>query len=193
MEVFRRQVERVHAWWHKGKERRTAFRAFLLSKAHYGGILVALGVLFSGFAWFGVYQPPAFFPVRTIITIPEGVTLNEAARILKEEQVIHSTLAFRIVAPRVGEGATVMAGDYYFDTPLTIDEVARRVTMGEFGLEPIKVTIPEGATTYQMADILADTYERFDSDMFKLLSVEKEGYLFPDTYFSFQMFQLLKF
>jgi len=77
----------------------------------------------------------------------------------------------------------VMAGDYYFDEPLTIDAVAQRVTKGEFGLEPIKVTIPEGATTYQMAEILAKTYEKFDADLFKLLASEKEGYLFPDTYF----------
>ncbi len=173
----------MHAWWHKGRERRTAIRMFFMHRIHYAGILVALMVLFSGFAWFGIYQPPAFFPVRTIITIPEGVTLNEAAHILKDEQVIHSTIAFRVIAPRVNSSSTsVIAGDYYFDEPLTIDAVARRVTSGVFGLEPIKVTIPEGATTYQMADIFADTYERFDKDMFMLLAVEKEGYLFPDTY-----------
>jgi UPF0755 protein len=145
-------------------------------------MLAAVLIAASGFLWFGLMQPPVFFPTRTIVTIPEGATLSEAARILKAEQVVRSAVAYRaVIAMREG-GTHVIAGDYYFDRTLTLPEVAVRTTGGDFGLEPVRVTIPEGATTYQMAEILADNFERFDPTTFTLLTTDKEGYLFPDTY-----------
>jgi len=76
----------------------------------------------------------------------------------------------------------VRAGDYYFDRPLTLLEVARRITQGQFGLEPLRITIPEGATTYQMAQLFSEKLMRFDPQTFLLLARDKEGYLYPDTY-----------
>jgi len=148
-----------------------------------GGVLVGVLLFSSAWVWFGVYQPPTFFPIKTIVTIPEGATLTHVAEILKEEQVIRNALMFRLFVSAMKGDPQIKAGDYYFTKRLTLTEVAGRFTQGDFGLEPIRVTIPEGATTYQMADILADKFERFDTNEFLLLSEDKEGYLFPDTYF----------
>jgi UPF0755 protein len=145
--------------------------------------VVAVFFVASAYAYFGVYQPSAFFPVRTIITIPEGASVGAVADILYAEQVVRSALAFRALFKFSGESIAIRAGDYYFDRPLTMLEVAERLMHGEYGLEPLRVVVPEGATTYQMADLFAESFDKFDPVQFLLLAEEKEGYLFPDTYF----------
>ncbi len=155
---------------------------FVVGNARNGGFIAGVLIFFSAWLWFGVYQPSSFFPVRTIVTIPEGATVTDASNILKERQVVRSSLAFRLVISLFEDGRQVKAGDYYFTEKLTIDKVADRLSKGIFGLTPVKVTIPEGATTYQMSEIFKNKFERFDTTVFSMLVKDKEGYLFPDTY-----------
>ena len=157
---------------------RHLFRAML----RMGGFLVAATLLLIGGIYYGIEQPPAFFPLETIITIPDGATVSEVARILKEEQVIRSSLAFIILTRLTPGPDTVLAGDYIFSTPLTLTEVMNRIAEGEFGLEPVRVVIPEGITTYRMATIFERIFPKFDPVAFSVLTEDKEGYLFPDTY-----------
>lgn len=182
MDYFAKKIERIRVLWYESRERRARVFSFIKSNAHFAGVAVAGLVFMIAYLWFGVYQPSSFFPVKKIVTIPEGVTLNEAAMILKGEHVIRNVTAFRLYVYMTDEDRNIMAGDYYFNEPLTIDLVAERVTNGLFGLEPIKVVIPEGATTYKMAEVLDGAFERFNPEIFMLLANEKEGYLFPDTY-----------
>jgi UPF0755 protein len=150
---------------------------------HISGVLAAVLLFVSGWLYFGVAQPPAFFPLKSIITIPRGVSLQQAAVILKDAQAVRSAVAFRVMVSLNDGGDNVLAGDYYFDEPLTLKEMVHRITNGEFGLSPVRVTIPEGATTYRMAEILDDKLIKFDPVAFSLLTKDKEGYLYPDTYF----------
>jgi UPF0755 protein len=150
---------------------------------HISGVLAAVLLFVSGWLYFGVAQPPAFFPLKSIITIPSGVSLQQAAVILKDAQAVRSAVAFRVMVSLNEGGDNVLAGDYYFDEPLTLKEMVHRITNGEFGLSPVRVTIPEGATTYRMAEILDDKLVKFDPVAFSLLTQDKEGYLYPDTYF----------
>lgn len=154
----------------------------LASLAHVAGVTV--GVLLCGtlYLFYGVYEPSSLFPVRTIITVPEGATLTDTAHLLESEGAIRSALSLRVLSRFMNSQTGVIAGDYSFDRPLTLLEVARRVTRGEFGLEPLRITIPEGATTYQMAELFADKLMRFDPQTFLMLARDKEGYLYPDTY-----------
>jgi len=48
---------------------------------------------------------------------------------------------------------------------------------------PIKVTIPEGFNTKEMSDIFSLKLPKFNKERFLSLAEDKEGYLFPDTYF----------
>jgi UPF0755 protein len=146
-------------------------------------VVVASFVFASAYAYFGVYQPSAFFPIGHIITVPSGASVRDTAELLYREQVVRSPLAFRALFKFGGTEAQIRAGDYVFDKPLTLSEVAMRVMRGEYGLEPARIVIPEGATTYEMADLFAAKFERFDPVMFLMLAEGKEGYLFPDTYF----------
>jgi UPF0755 protein len=172
----------LQQWLKIGFETSRPLWGWFGKNAHTFGVLIALVVFSVAWVWFGVYQPPTFFPLRTIVTIPEGATLSDAAKIFYDEQVIGNSFAFKIYVTYLTDGAQVKAGEYYFSEKLTIDKIVERSTQGLFGLEPIRVTIPEGATTYQMAEIFKDKFEKFDSGTFLLLAEDKEGYLFPDTY-----------
>ena len=77
----------------------------------------------------------------------------------------------------------VMAGNYYFEQPGTATHIARRLTRGVFGLDPIKIRLEEGSTREDMATKLATRYKHFDKSKFMEISEGYEGYLFPDTYY----------
>ncbi len=147
------------------------------------GLIVVAALLALSYGYFFLYTPPSSFPVHAIVHIPDGLTLTQAANLLADEQVVRSSSALSsLVILHRGE-ERVRAGDYFFDRPLTIFEVARRILVGDYGMLPVKVTIPEGATTYQIAKIYADKLGHFDEQTFMTLAESKEGYLFPDTYY----------
>lgn len=177
-------LERI-AQWRTGCVHavRRGWARFVSRIPHIGGTLAALLLFVSGWLYFGVAQPPVFFPLETIITIPEGTTVREAGELLKREQVVRSALAFHFLVVTHRDSRQVIAGDYYFTDRLSLREVVERVTHGTYGLTPIRVTLPEGATTYRMAELLSAKLPKFDAVLFELLVADKEGYLYPDTYF----------
>lgn len=158
------------------------FGSFVSAHARAVGVVAALGLCLFVWLYYGVYQPPAFFPVRTILTIEEGSSLRDVADLLSRTELVHNKYVFMAYVTAQGGAERIQAGDYYFDRKLTMTEVAYAVTHGEFGLEPISITIPEGATTYQMAELFREELVRFDPAQFTTLATEKEGYLYPDTY-----------
>lgn len=75
------------------------------------------------------------------------------------------------------------AGDYLLahkESPLTL---AWRIIRGEFGMSPVKVTIFEGLNITEIGELLSKNLMTFDLEAFKEAAKNKEGYLFPDTYF----------
>jgi UPF0755 protein len=129
------------------------------------------------------FRQPAPLPESILVTIPEGSTLTDAVALLEERDIVSSALMVQwIILLRNGE-QQIKAGDYYFEDSVTAGEAARRLLAGEYGLTPVVVTIPEGVTTYQMADILEKRLERFDAITFLERTKHMEGYLFPDTYY----------
>ena len=54
---------------------------------------------------------------------------------------------------------------------------------GKFRLAPVVVTIPEGFDSHQIADAFAEKLPNFNKEEFLTLVADKEGYLFPDTYY----------
>jgi UPF0755 protein len=85
-----------------------------------------------------------------------------------------------------GSERTVSEGDYSFAHPVSVLEVAMRISGRQFGIDRTKVTFPEGFTTRDMSARLAANFEGFDGARFDALTKDSEGYLFPDTYKFFQ-------
>ena len=124
----------------------------------------------------------AFLP-DTYIEIPKGHTLSETSILLKERSIIRSETIFLFVVQRAGKEKGIQSGTYFFKEPASVFEVARRVMKAEYGIEQLKITLPEGITNKEMGDILTSKLPALDLLSFESLTREKEGYLFPDTYF----------
>lgn len=131
-------------------------------------------------------------PEKIMVLIPRGAQLEEIAGILKESDIIRSKVVFVLAAKAVGAEKEMKAGRFTIDKKLGVFEVIRQLTEG---MKPEDlVTIPEGLTSREMADIL---YREIHLDPEAFLELVNdstfahsvgadacslEGYLFPDTY-----------
>jgi UPF0755 protein len=128
-------------------------------------------------------MPPRDFPEGELIQVKQGWTVSEVAEYLGEHGVIRSPFIFKVIAIITGLDNKLVAGYYVLDDRPTMLEVFTRLARGEYHLVPVKVTIPEGATTEEVGLILDKSVPGFDLDAFKVAAADWEGYLFPDTYF----------
>lgn len=145
-------------------------------------VTVVAGILATG-VYVTAIEPPDDFPINQLVSVPSGQTLKEVATTLSEQRVIRSPLAFRALVKVMGDERTVHAGDYLFKEPLDVFSIARAIAIGQYGLEPERIRIPEGATRKEMAYIYGRHLQRFNGENFFEQTRDLEGYLFPDTYF----------
>jgi UPF0755 protein len=169
--------DRGHAWlagaaerWQMHANRRTI-------------IILLLGGFLATFLYVYAVQPPDSFPVGTLVSVPSGESLKDVAATLQADGVVRSGIMFRVLVTIMGNERNVHAGDYLFKEPLDVFSIARAIAVGAYGLEPLRIRIPEGATTKEMAVIFGSQFQRFNTDNFLELARPQEGYLFPDTYF----------
>lgn len=149
-------------------------------------LLTASAILFSillypAYAYvLHLTTPPPSFPTHTPITIEEGARVTDIGANLKEQGVIRSQLLFRALLLREGSDTGIQAGVYTFPTPLTLNELERALTAGQY-LSPLaRVTFPEGFRVRDMELYINDT---ISGTVDTSVTDELEGYLFPDTYF----------
>lgn len=109
--------------------------------------------------------------------------MREIASDLKERDIIRSSLFFEFLVRLLSEDTGVRAGTYFFENGVFSLDLAKHLTRGIFGLDPTRVLIPEGATTREIALVMQHKFPDFDATRFLELAKDKEGYLFPDTYF----------
>ena len=144
---------------------------------------VSGGILFLVFFNFLFLNAPRNFPVEALVNIEEGANLRSVSLKLQNKHIIKSRLAFEALVIIYGGEKHVVFSDYYFENKLPVYEVARRIARGESHLAPIAVTIPEGFNINDIAKTFAPKLANFNQDKFLLEAKDKEGYLFPDTYF----------
>ncbi len=140
-------------------------------------ILVSAGVIFLALS----LAPPSDFEEPVIVKVNEGDTLADIAEELRSENVIRSTFWLRTFVILSEGERNIPAGDYSFTDPEPVYRIADRLRLGEQGLDPVRVTIPEGWNVFDVADLLERNFEAFDREYF--LSRVEEGFLFPETYF----------
>lgn len=130
-----------------------------------------------------VFLPPARFPAGEIIRIKSGLSVGEAAERLQGQNIIRSQTVFKLSMLLFGGHGNLVAGDYLLSRPMTVVELAYRLANGDFGMKALRATIPEGSTNSDIAKILGKILPSFSPTKFLELAKDKEGYLFPDTYF----------
>ncbi len=157
----------LHIWSHK--KSRSIFMV--------GVISVVCAVL-----WYSFFiQPPKDFPKHSLFDIPEGSTLNQVSQKLHNQGYILSPFWFKVTVSLTSGSSSVQAGDYFFAKEKNLIAIAKRVTSGDYGLEPERVTIHEGLSSFKVAELFASRFPKFDPEYF--VNNAPEGYLFPDTYF----------
>ncbi|MDH4237146.1 MAG: endolytic transglycosylase MltG [Nitrospira sp.] len=132
-------------------------------------------------------QPPV-----KIVAIPEGTTFLRVAQILEREQLIKSRSSFMWLGKRLEAERKIRPGEYELNAAMPPTEILSKLMAGRVVLH--SVTIPEGYTISQIADVFAaqgitDRTEfvrlAHDQSFVKTLGISAdsvEGYLYPDTY-----------
>jgi UPF0755 protein len=132
------------------------------------------------------FAPPANFPKNQVIEIEKGSSLMATSEFLKEKGIIKFPRALDALVIIFGGDKSIVAGEYSFERPLTVLEVAHRIINGIHGIDSVRVTIPEGANKEEIAKILDEKLLNFNEDEFYRITEDLEGYLFPDTYIFFE-------
>lgn len=142
----------------------------------------AIIIFFNAFLW----TAPANFPIGSIYDLKSGQTLSAVSDNLLHLNIIRSTFWFKSFVYIFSFGhVTVIEGDYALYNKQNVLNLAWRISHGQLDIVPIRITIPEGTSVHEMADIFSKNFPSFNKKVFLNL-VEKgnyEGYLFPDTYF----------
>ncbi len=135
--------------------------------------------------------PPLTGPKKTI-TITPDMSITAIAESLRQNEIINSTLIFRLLAWFYDYRSRIQPGRYRF-TPNTDPHTVLKTLSRELPAL-LMVTIHEGYTTRQIALILekqgicpADSFLNATTDTSLLRSLHipftsAEGYLFPETY-----------
>lgn len=152
-------------------------------------VLVGFGI---GAAFYVQLQPVGQATRVSVVDVPEGVSFSEVARLLHQRHVIKSERAFTWMGRLLNADRSIIPGEYEFHGGMGPATILSKMTKGE--VIQYVVTIPEGFSVNQIADVLeakqlADR-EAFlqateDPAFLRTLSLPHknlEGYLFPDTY-----------
>jgi UPF0755 protein len=168
----------LKSWYEKAKiyvkSQRKALPYAIL--AFFVAVILCLSYIF-------LYSAPKNFPVGDVLTIHSGDSLQSITVDLKNKHIIRSELVFRSLVILFGGEKRVIAGEYLLTKRQGSLPLARRFVDGKFGIDTIKITIPEGWNIFQIGDYLEKNLIKFNKNEFLSLAKNDEGYLFPDTYF----------
>jgi len=156
------------------------------------GFLLFLLILSAGYIYAALYLPYQEFPSGGIyVDIPRGASQRTIARMLSQNGVVRSRLAFEALS-RSRKRRTLEAGEYFFDHPVTSFEVFDTLANGRVYVK--ELVVPEGFTMFDIADLAASegflTRGEFlaaarDPSLIRDLAPDApslEGFLFPATY-----------
>jgi UPF0755 protein len=148
--------------------------------------------------WF-FFLPPSNVSHTKVIYIKKGTNLKRVSEILEQEGIIKNRHFFILLTTALGKKAKIKAGEYEFHTRMLPLEVLDALVKGQ--VKPHLVTIPEGYTLSQIAQLLEDLnlvekkefLQKASSSVFintlglsPFAGSNLEGYLFPDTYHLFK-------
>lgn len=157
-------------------KRKIADRA--LSLIATGILLVLIVVLIT--VWFLNTAPSS---TANAVTVEKGSTAADVAATLHAEGVVRSESLTYAALVILGNPSSIKAGDYVFSAGLSTYEIVKTIYASTPQDALVSVTLPEGITVHEMADILAAAIADFDAARLRELGAQQEGYLWPETYF----------
>ena len=146
-------------------------------------VVVLVILVVSSFYFVGYIQkPPADFPIGVPVTVSDGATLKEVAKIMKDGGYVRSELGFFLHFIIYHEADSIKVSTYIFDEPKPVSELANELTVGNYREGLIKFTHIEGESVEHVADSASEILTDFDKETFISLTKPNEGKLFPETY-----------
>ncbi len=145
-------------------------------------IIIFIIFVICGAVYFDI-SAPGDFTYGGIVTISPGESLKEFSSTLASSGYIRSQFLFTNLVIFFGGDKHLSQGDYYFEKPVNVIDLARQIAKGQHNLDPVKITIPEGRNISEISEIFKNKLSEFDEKVFKEKAKEYEGYLFPETYF----------
>lgn len=122
-----------------------------------------------------------------IIHISYSESLSSVSTELENKGIIRNDFLLKVFVYLFKSNGGIVDGDYLIKKNSPVYRVAWQIARGKHNIEPIKVTLREGLTNEEMADIFAQKLAGFKKDLFLSVVNGKQGYLFPDTYFFFPL------
>ena len=141
------------------------------------------------------------------VEIPEGTPVSTMGDILEEQGLIRSSSAFSLLVRVQGAAANLQAGVHDLSPSMTMPEIVAALQEGAEEAGLLKVTVNEGLTVDQIAEVVADSTSYSAEDFLNHMSNQEflaqlvqqypiltdsynnpnvryvlEGYLFPATY-----------
>ena len=166
------------------------------------GVLIAIGIV-AGAAFF-VFPRLFGGPTSTVeagqqvtLTIPEGSSGDSIASILSENHVIEDPSEYYAAVKKLNAEMSLKPGDYQFTTFQDPVQVVKQLVAGP-NVQGIRLTVPEGKTVAQTAQIVEDVYGIPTADFIAQAKASSyvadypflseaagdslEGFLYPKTY-----------
>lgn len=125
---------------------------------------------------------PRNFPTGLIYDLKSGQNLSVLADDLHSKNIIKSEFFFKGLVFLISGNSRVLEGNYAMPKVQNVITLAWRFANGDTEIAPMKITIPEGLNSYEIADLLYKNLQTFDKKAFLEYAKKYEGYLFPDTY-----------
>lgn len=149
-------------------------------KRLWGAMLLSLTAFIGIFIFLNA--PPKTVPQGPGLTIPAGISGKAIAQKLKEAHLVKSSFFFETLAWTLGARNKLRAGLYRWEKPPSAFRILRDLSYGN--VSRVKVTIPEGYTAREIAELLQKKGVCSGEDFLKEVSrARAEGFLFPQTYY----------
>ena len=121
---------------------------------------------------------------QKVVNIPSGTNAKEIVDVLEKNEIIRkNNYTFRILTKLLKLEDQLKYGEYNLKPSMNMLRILDKLVKGE--VITYKITIPEGYTCTQIAELL-DKKEVTEKEAFLKIVKDREktseGYLFPDTY-----------
>ena len=157
-------------------ERRKLFRDIT-------SVILLLVCIFGAYIYYLLFIPPSNITYPVTLEIDQGMSVQQISKRTERTGLVRSDLILYATFTAFFDPTQIHAGLYLFEEPRSVFEVARKIASQEVDDKLITLTIPEGITVEQIADIASSVLPNFNREDYIKSNEGNEGYMFPDTYF----------
>ena len=144
-------------------------------------LILLIAILFITSVYFPLEENST---TQKVVNIPSGTNAKEIVYILEKNEIIRkNNYTFRILIKLMKLEDQLKYGEYNLSPSMNMIQILDKLVKGEVIV--YKITIPEGYTSTQIAELLDKKEVAEEESFLKLVKDSEktpEGYLFPDTY-----------